>query len=131
MQNWTPFMLVSSVYVSCCCVGPSPPEKYDNQWLGHLALEIITVYSFPHLSTSGQHIKTISQLRNRLTLANTAQDDHSLIKELLHSWSFVALRNNQFTTTRSTDQFLPSALHFPVTMQDSAYMCNVQCAVRH
>jgi len=40
MQKWTPFLLVSSVYGSCCCVWPSPAEKYDNQLLGHLMLTI-------------------------------------------------------------------------------------------
>ena len=34
-------MLVSSVYGSCCYVGPSPPEKYDNQLLGHLTPKYI------------------------------------------------------------------------------------------
>ena len=120
MRNWIWFVLVSSVYGSCCCVGPSPAEKYDNQLLGHLTLKISTVYSFPHLNTSGQHIKTISQLCNRLTLANTAQEDRGLIKELKFCCpEKLSVQQNYINWPIPTVCFTPST----VIMQNSVCVC--------
>jgi hypothetical protein len=75
---------------------------------------ILKIKYCAYLSTSehlGQHLKTIRQFWNRPTLANTAEDDHGLFKELFYSWSCVGLRFSQSNRTRSTDQSLPPTLH--------------------